>query len=333
MTAGRADPSERLATAHANLATAVEALTTGEAWRRMLDVAARFPTYSANNVLLIGIQRPDATRVAGLRAWNSLDRRVRKGEKGIAILAPCLYRPRDAGDRAAPELPPPTASTQSQLRESESARQVRGFRVVHVFDLNQTEGHPLPEVAPAQLRGGAPPWLVDRLVDAIRGDGFTVERGPCERGANGHTDFATRTVRVRDDVDEAQAAKTLAHELGHIRADHEPRFLAEYRTSMGCRAQAEVEAESIAYLVAHAAGLPTESYSLPYLAGWSNGNPDLLRDAATRVIGTARTIVTDLDGDAASVLAAGAAVERLGHQRYPDLPGLPADPPAPEGPR
>lgn len=84
-------------------------------------------------------------------------------------------------------------------------------------------------------------------------------------------------------------------ELGHIRADHESRFLAWCGTSIGCRAQAEVEAESIAYLVADAAGLATADYSVPYLAGWSGGEASVLRDAATRAIGTARAIVADLN--------------------------------------
>ncbi|WP_293766632.1 ImmA/IrrE family metallo-endopeptidase [Sporichthya sp.] len=131
-------------------------------------------------------------------------------------------------------------------------------------------------------------------MESIQTFGYAVRRGPCSGGANGITDFTARTVVVRDDVSDAQAAKTLAHELGHIRADHETRFLAEYGSSLGCRAQAEVEAESIAFLVTHAAGLTSEAYSVPYLAGWSGGDSSMLRDAATRAIGTARGIVTDL---------------------------------------
>lgn len=340
-TGPRTYPGERLAAAHARLLTAVEALTAGEEWRRMLTVAARFPTYSANNVLLIGVQRPDATRVCGIRTWNSLGRRVRKGEKGIAILAPCLYRPRpgEPGARTAAEAArprsrgpqparpePPPAAAEDRRREP---RELRGFRVVHVFDVAQTEGDPLPEVAPRMLTGEAPRLLTARLVETIRGDGYGVQRGPCG-GANGYTDFAARTVRVREDVADAQAAKTFAHELGHIRAEHRTRFLAAPGSSLGCRAQAEVEAESIAYLITCAAGLTAEAYSVPYVAGWSGGNTDLLREAATRVIGTARTILDDLRLDQAvpSVLAAAVEPRRL------PAPGTPPpetghQPPAP----
>lgn len=295
----RADGGDRLAVAHEHLLRAVDDLTAGDAWRQMLTVAARFPSYSANNVLLIGIQRPDATRVAGIRTWNSLGRHVRKGEKGIAILAPCLYRPRDIAARAADG--PRATQTQAAQPETHkpgrddaaSARQLRGFRVVHVFDLEQTAGEPLPEVSPSQLTGPAPEEFLDRLVAVVRADGYTVERGDC-RGANGYTDFAARTVRVRDDVPEAQAAKTFSHELAHIRADHETRFLSSYGTSVGCRSQAEVEAESIGYLIASAAGLDAAAYSVPYVAGWSDGNRDLLRESATRVLSTARAVIRDL---------------------------------------
>jgi integrase len=212
-TTRRADPGDRLAVAHAHLVSAVEALTQGEAWQHMLTVAARLPTYSATNILLIGIQCPDATHVAGIRAWNSLGRRVRKGEKGIAILAPCLYRAREGDERPAADSPLPVPRESSERPDAVPARRLRGFRVVHVFDASQTVGEPLPDVGPQLLAGDAPRLLTARLVDVIRSDGFTFERGPCTGTANGHTDFATRTVRVRDDVPDAQASKTLAHDL------------------------------------------------------------------------------------------------------------------------
>jgi hypothetical protein len=301
----RAASEDRLALAHARLVTAVEDLATGEAWRRMLSVAARFPTYSANNVLLIGAQRPDATQVAGLRTWNALGRRIRTGEKGIAILAPCLYRARLSepipGQRPGPEHQRPDPSDDQRTHrdgpEAEPGAPVarlRGFRVVHVFDIAQTEGQPLPECSPHLLTGDAPRLLTAALTQCVEADGYRAQRGPCPGGANGITNFSTRTVCVRDDVADAQAAKTFAHELGHIRARHDTRFLTDHRSVVDCRAQAEVEAESIAFLVAHSAGLASDAYSVPYLAGWSGGNTTVLRDTASRVIDTARGILTDL---------------------------------------
>jgi antirestriction protein ArdC len=294
-TSTRPSSQDRLAAIHAQLVTAVEQLVDGDAWRRMLQLAARFPTYSANNVLLIAIQKPDATHVCGLRMWNSLGRRVRKGEKGIAILAPCLYRKRDD----TPEQKQPTKEADEAGRKA--ARELRGFRVVHVFDYSQTEGQPLPDVSPGELRGAAPDQMWERLVALAEVDGFTVERGPCG-GAYGLTDFRARTVRVRDDVDPAQAVKSLTHEVGYIRAEHETRFLDRYHDSIACRGLAEVEAESIAYLVTAQAGLPTDDYSVPYVANWSNS------DTARRPAPVQRPVAVAVAAAVAAYVVRGADV-------------------------
>ena len=282
-----------LTCAHDRLTAAVDALVDGDAWREMLAVAARFPRYSPNNVLLITVQRPDATTVAGLRTWNTLGRRVRPGEKGIAILAPCTYRPPTEPATDGPH-PPGIADTATDSPDPTATgrRVLRGFRVVYVFDITQTDGAPLPRVAPDLLTGDAPALLWARLARVVEADGYRIERGPCG-DAYGHTRFTDRVVRVRDDVPGAQAAKTLAHELGHIRAEHHTRFAASYHRDTGCRGQAEVEAESIAYVVAAAAGLDTAGYTVPYVAHWAAGDTALLRDTATRVLATARGILTD----------------------------------------
>ena len=287
MTAADKGGADRLAALHAQLTQAVEDLAGSDAWHRMLQIAARMPTYSPSNVLLIAVQRPDATRVAGFGAWKQLGRSVLKGEKGIAILAPCLYRGRaDEKDQ-----PPPTLESGDQ--PDRPAPALRGFRIVHVFDVTQTDGEQLPDVHPTQLSGSAPVELWERLAALVEGDGFAIERGDCH-GAGGYTNFDDRVVRIRDDVDPAQAVKTLAHELGHIRADHGTRFADTYHQSGGCRGIAEVEAESIAYLVTSAAGMESGDYSVPYVTGWARGDADLLRDTATRVLATATGIDAQL---------------------------------------
>ncbi|QTE30060.1 ArdC family protein [Pengzhenrongella sicca] len=295
MVARRGDwptPEEKLNALHAKLVAAVEELASSDAWHRMLVVAARFPTYSPSNILLIATQRPDATRVAGFRTWSNLGRHVNKGEHGIAILAPCLYRgdPDDARadtDAAAKPAAPPDAAAAAKPGPVER-RHLRGFRVVHVFDLSQTDGEPLPDVAPELLRGEPPAELWDHLELLIKEDGYAVERGECA-GANGYTDYTTRTVRVLDDVDPLQATKTLIHEAAHIRAGHQERF-PTYRSSLRCRGIAEVEAESIAYLVSGLAGLDSTAYSVPYIADWSGGDSTVLNDTAARVLSVARTM-------------------------------------------
>jgi antirestriction protein ArdC len=293
-----ASPESKLEVLHRQLVEAVADLATSDGWTRMLAAAARFHEYSPSNILLICAQRPDATRVAGIRTWNSLGRRVTKGEHGIAILAPCVYRAAP-GETAAADEPPATRSSRPTTEPPEAEgssdampRQLRGFKVVHVFDVSQTDGDPLPEVEPALLSGTGPDGLWEHLSGLVYDDGYRIERGPCRPGTNGYTDFTSRVVRIRDDVEPAQAVKTLAHEVGHIRADHEHRF-ADYATSAACRGQAEVEAESIAYLITAQAGLDSGTYSVPYLAGWSGGDAERLRGSMAIVVSAARAAASE----------------------------------------
>ena len=295
-----ADAVDRLAETHQQLTAAVQALTADGQWARMLATAAKFPRYSASNVLLIMMQKPDATKVAGLRTWNSLGRRVIKGEKSIAILAPCSYPATDPdktqpgnGKRSSESQHAAPSGSAAAAGEVKKPKEVRGFRVVRVFDVAQTEGAELPEAA-AELRlaGAAPPGMWDALAQLAATDGYNLQRadtGP----ADGWTNYSTRAVRIPAGVDEAHATLTLSHELGHIRADHETRFAGLYATSAKCRGLAEVEAESIGYLVACVAGLPADASSVPYVATWAGGDLDLLRATAGRVITTSRAILND----------------------------------------
>ncbi|WP_448060611.1 ArdC-like ssDNA-binding domain-containing protein [Cellulomonas hominis] len=254
---------------------------------------------SPSNILLIGMQRPDATRVAGFRTWQSLGRHVNKGEHGIAILAPCIYRADNGGPQAETPTPGRGADPAATSEADPSTRRIlRGFKIVHVFDISQTDGEPLPDGEPTRLDGDAPQPLVDHLIALTAEAGYQLERGPC-RGANGCTDFATHVVRVIDTASPAQFVKTLAHELGHIRADHGHRF-TDYATSAACRGHAEVEAESIAYLVMAQAGLDASCYSVPYLAGWSGGDVELLRESMTHVVAVSRAIALPAEGHPAA---------------------------------
>jgi hypothetical protein len=204
--------------------------------------------------------------VAGYRRWQTLGRQVRKGQQGIAILAPCVQRSRPVDD-------------QEEVERPEVVRILRGFRVAHVWDVSQTDGDPLPDVTPVLLAGEAPVGLWDSLAAQVAEVGYKLLRGECGT-ANGRTDYLTRTVTVRDDVDDAQAAKTLVHELAHV-------WLHDPEDGIHHRGIAEVEAESVAYIVCHAAGLVSDDYSLPYVAGWAGGDPAMVRTTAERVLGAA----------------------------------------------
>ena len=159
-----------------------------------------------------------------------------------------------------------------------------------MFALDQTEGDSLPDVAPVLLTGQAPAGLWHGLAGQVSGHGYTLERGDCS-GANGWTDPTSRTVRVRANIDDAQAVKTLAHELGHLECGH----VTDLSTYLTCRGRCEIEAESVAYVVAASVGLDTAGYTFAYVAGWAGGDLSLVRQAAETVTIAARTILGRLD--------------------------------------
>lgn len=267
--------TDRLAEAHDRLVAAIEHLVNGEEWQHFLDTARRFRAYSLNNLLLIYAQRPDATQVAGYRTWQSLGRQVRRGEQGIAILAPCTYRRSD--DDEQPDEPP---------------RVLRGFKVVHVFDIAQTDGDALPAPPVHLLDGDDPDHVTNRLAAIIRSSGYAFELGAMPAGhedANGVTDHTNRAVTVRDDLAPAQQAKTTAHELAHVLL-HDPAT-----GSRPDRNVCEIEAESVAYLVCGSHGLASDDYSFGYVATWAAGDPDAVRATAQRVTACAARILDALD--------------------------------------
>ena len=278
---------EKLTALHAQLVGAVAELVHSEKWAQMLEVAARFTTYSPSNVLLIAVQRPDATQVAGIRTWNSLGRRVNKGEHGIAILAPCVYRTEEeTASKGDDKVPEPAGDGPMPRRE------VRGFRVVHVFDVSQTDGAPLPDTGPGRLTGDAPLHAWDGLVGLTLDAGYRLERRTCAEGVNGWTAALEKVVVLDTTLEPAQAVKTLAHELGHIRANHAGRF-PDYGVDRACRGAAEVEAESIAYILTSHLGMNPAAYAVPYVAGWAD-DLDVLRHHMSIVVTVAQGLVEDL---------------------------------------
>lgn len=291
--AARARREDKLRGLHDQLADAVLELRSSPAWTAWLDTAARFPRYSLNNQLLIGGQRPGATLVCGYQAWKAMGRQVRKGEKGISILAPIT---RTVPAQHTPSTRDPGPGT---VEDPGATTVVAGFTPVPVFDVSQTDGAPLPAPpAPQLVDGHAPAGLWEALAGQVAAAGFTVARADTAAvlgGANGVTDFTTRTVTVRADTSAAQAVKTLAHELGHVLL-HAPADGAR----PACRGIVEVEAESVAYLVTTSHGMDTAGYSFAYIAGWADAAPDpgaALRSTAERVRAAATSILDAVDPD------------------------------------
>lgn len=279
---------EQLEAWQSKLAGQVTDLVNGDAWQHWLDVASRFHQYSFRNTMMIYMQRPDATLVAGYQAWRrSFGRQVNRGETGIKIFAPVTRRT----DKTTPDGKPVLESDGKPAKVT----QLVGVKLVSVFDVSQTSGPELPVPMPTLLTGQAPPGLWDSLQRFVEAKGFRVGRGDCE-GANGFTDWAAKQVQVRADIDDAAAVKTLAHEACHVLL-HAP---TEGGVPQPCRGLAEVEAESVAYLITKAHGLDSGQYTFSYVAGWAQDAQrltpdkslaDVITDTGERVVKAADTVL------------------------------------------
>jgi len=342
---------EQVQRLHELLVESVEAIQSSDDWKRLLDFAGRFHRYSTDNQALIAVQHQRAYRegqvvepvpsyVAGFRTWKALGRSVDKGQHGYAILAPVSYRARAAREADGSLRP---LSQREDVGDGEQLvrgpTSLRGFTVAYVFDVSQTSGAPVPEQhQPHLLHGQAPVGLHEQLSSFLRERGFTVGDVPDAEaigGANGLTNFVTRTVSVRADMGGAARVKTLAHESGHVLL-HDPKADPELaRSGAAHRGRAEVEAESLAYIIASAHGMDTSSYSVPYVTSWAGvTNPaDVVRTTAQRVVNGARDILNALDTDhglGGQPPGIEAALERVRAARQPRTASLAVDVPCTE---
>ena len=308
---------EKLELLQNELASAVSALVAGEDWKRALTFATQFRARSFNNTMLIHTQHlaaynegcvpePTPTYVAGFRQWLSLGRHVVRGQHGYGIFAPVTVRFASANPADAASWHRLGRGEKPGSGESVKSKLV-GLKPTYVWDVSQTAGDPVPELPrPALLQGEAPAGLWDGLADQITDHGFElrlVSSAAAIGGANGLTDFLTREVSVRMDMDDAAQAKTLAHELGHVLL-HAP-TVGTLPTEVAADASlhrgiAEVEAESVALMVSAAHGLDTASYTVPYVSTWAASVPgkepsEVVQSTADRVRKVALGILEQLD--------------------------------------
>lgn len=315
----------------------VDSIHQSAVFREFLLTMSKFHAYSIGNQILIMLQRPTATRVAGVKTWNELGRYVRRGEKGIAILAPCLPpKPeevwvRDKAHwvirRVPPELRdygifstrneagilvmPPVlverfrtkGEAEGRLREwgAESAEPVMApqyFKVVYVFDVAQTEGKPLPEIAAPVLTGAFSEDFYNKLLKLAEKQSLTVsfeprpEQDPEIKGM-----LFGKTIWVRPEEAEAQRLKTLGHELAH--------YFTE-RIFFIPRADAEVIAESVAFVVCAHFGFDTGVRSFPYVAVWAKEKKVLEQNLAS-IRGISGRIITEVESVPVASLLKGPA--------------------------
>lgn len=268
--------SDELEALHATIVGQIETLKDSEAWKAWLTYAASFRSYSVRNILLIHAQRPMATQVAGYKSWQERGRQVRKGERGIRIL----------GGKTVVRT-----ETNPDSGEEEEKRRVQFFPC-SVFDVEQTDlvdPSKEPEPIARRLDGSDELGIYGAAFDYLTGLGWQVRRELIPGETNGYTQHEGKTIVVDEGLSPAMSAKTLLHESAHALM-HAPDIDGDRYVEH--RGEKEVEAESVAYLVAHACGLDTSEYSVGYIAGWAGGREHtLIEQTATRVLETSRTLL------------------------------------------
>ncbi|APV45062.1 hypothetical protein Dform_01743 [Dehalogenimonas formicexedens] len=269
----------------------VEGIQGSEHFRNFLLTMSKFHDYSIGNLILIAAQKPDATRVGGFNTWKDLYRWVKKGEKGIAILAPCLP------SKSAKMTEPAGAEDKKKEGEEEEKREMIRpiyFKVVYVFDVSQTEGKPLPEFEVPVLTGEANEELFESILHLAKIQGVFVgfEHRPHQDPAiKGY--FSGKEIWVRPEESRAQQLKTLIHEVAHYYSEgvfHIP------------RRDAETIAESAAFAVGAHFGFDSGTRSFPYVALWAQDKKVLeqnlaaIRQVTTRIIEGLESLAKKLAG-------------------------------------
>jgi antirestriction protein ArdC len=262
----------------------VQSLESGQSavLTQYLGAMAKFRNYSFGNIMLIARQKPDAIHVAGYRTWTTLGRFVRRGEKGIFILAPMVGK-RSTQDVATDEL--------SDDAATEGQRTLYGFRGVYVFDITQTEGKELPTLTEVQ---GEVSGYRERLVKFVEGQGVTLNYSEHIAPAKGLSYGGKITLLCG--MQSAEEFSTLIHEIAH-----EMLHRGDRRT-LTTKKVRETEAEAVAFVVCQAIGLETGSASADYIQLW-HGDADLLRESLEAVQQTAAVILGGIAPEPAAVAA------------------------------
>lgn len=274
---------EKIKKAQMLVNSGVEKLRSSKEWADYLKFHSRFHNYSFRNLLLIYLQKPDTKLVMGYRGWEKNGRHVMKGEKGILILAPVTYGARKSNG----ENPNPNTKAKDD-EETEgltaSTRTVTAFRPAYVFDVSQTEGEPLPEVA-RELKGTSREILGIRQATTalLQGQGFSVSEKHIT--AFGYVQPSTKEVVTREGLEDMQAMKTLLHESAHVVLGHEPKEEKSWN---------EIEAESVAFIVADYFGFDTSSYSFGYISGYLK-TPEQLIVAGNRIQAASENLIERIE--------------------------------------
>ena len=312
-------PAEKLKEITDRLEQGITELFESERYKEYLRVMSKFHNYSFNNTLLIAMQKPDASLVAGFSAWkNNFGRNVMKGQKGIKIIAPSPFKIRQEMKKIDPHTQQPIIGKDGKPVTEEKEITIPAYKVVSVFDVSQTEGKELPDIAVDELTGD-----VERYKDFFAAlektspvpIGFEQIAG----GSHGYYHLEDKRIAIDEGMSELQTLKTAIHEIAHAKLhdidlnapENEQRPRVDRRTR-------EVEAESVAYTVCQHYELDTSDYSFGYVAGWSSGRElSELKSSLETIRSAAAEIINSIDETLAE-LSKSQDKEQTAGQEQPD---------------
>ena len=247
----------------------VKDIFTSEMYTKYLLTMSKFHNYSFNNTLLIAMQRPDATLVAGYNAWkNKFNRYVKKGEKGIQIIAPAPVKEREEREKIDKDTGLTVLNESGEPEIEVVERVIPRFRVTTVFDYAQTDGEPLPTLEVNELTARVKDYtLLKEAIEQV--SPVPIRFGEIEGNAKGYYSHVDKEICVRADMGESQTIKTMIHEVAHAMLHDSDQM--KQRGEEKDQLTKETEAESIAFTVCSALGIDTSDYSFPYVASWASG--------------------------------------------------------------
>ena len=280
----------------------IKELFESDKYRKYLATMSRFHRYSVNNTMLIYMQRPDATHVAGFNKWrDQFGRNVLKGEKGIRIIAPTPYKKKVEEIKTDPETNAPVLDADGKAIIEEKEIRIPMFKVVSVFDVSQTSGKPLPQLA-ADLSGNVQQYEV--FMEALRrASPVPIEIKPVAHDTDGFFSIKAQSITIRAGMSEVQTVCAAVHEIAHAKLhdyEHMTELADDGETILvpgeKSRNTEEVEAESISYAVCQYYGIETGENSFGYIATWSKGKElKELRASLETINKTASELITDID--------------------------------------
>lgn len=278
----------------------VKAVFQSDKYKEYLKFASKFTDYSARNTLLINLQRPDATLVAAYGKWKQLGRQVERGQTGIEILAPVAYKTnqvleteRPAVDEFGNQLYNPDGT--EKMETVEKPMTGLAFKKVYVFDVSQTSGKELPDPV-TELTGDIDSARKEAVFAALKKvTGIDIEFKDIKGGAKGYYSATNNEIVIKSGMSDAQTLKTAFHEAAHNLL-HDP--AKDIVTNKSPRNEKEVQAESVAFMVAERFGIDTSEYSFPYIASWSDGKQlEQLKSALQEKQEAAKKISSEIESE------------------------------------